>query len=288
MRLSEVPDQGHVTYDHTGKTAVVTGGSTGIGRGIALALARAGAIVIINYLDDRDGADGVAKHIENEGGRAVAVQADVSQPDAVKRLFSVAAEAGEGGVDFLINNASIEVNKYIWEMPDEDWRDVLSNSLDSSFFCSKYVLPYMIPRGGGKIINISSIHDTVPRARASGYCVSKAGLLMLTQVLSLELAQYNIQVNAVSPGAVVTKRTQRFSAEVRHQGLKNRVVEHNPYKRMGMVDEVVEPVLYFCSPHSQYTSGTTIYVDGSYRNNLCPGIEGDALPFLDALKSNDG
>jgi len=171
-------------------------------------------------------------------------------------------------------------------MEDDEWRDVVANSLDSAFYCSKYVLPYMIPTGAGKIINISSIHDTVPRARASSYCASKAGLLMLTQVLSIELAPYNIQVNAVSPGAVSTERTKRLAALGEQKGQRGRVRNANPYKRLGVVDEVVEPVLYLCSPFSTYTSGTTIYVDGAYRNNLCPGIPDDALPFLDGLKVN--
>ena len=282
MSVSEVSSPGHMTYDHTGKTAVVTGGSTGIGRAIGIALAKAGAFVVIDHLDDADGARRAVQEIADTGGRAVAIQADVSQPDQVRRLFSQAAV--NGGVDILVNNASIEVNKFIWEMADDEWRGVVTNSLDSAFYCSKYVLPYMIPQGGGKSINISSIHDTVPRSQASGYCASKAGLLMLTKVLSIELAPYNIQVNAASPGAVSTERTRYLAALAEHKGLGGRARNANPYKRLGVVDEVVEPVLYLCSPFSSYTSGTTLYVDGAYRNNLCPGVPGDALPFLDALK----
>lgn len=280
---SEVSSLDHRTYDHTGKTAVITGGSTGIGRAIGLALAKAGAVVVIDHLNDPTGADRTVEEIADAGGRALAVQADVSQPNQVRSLFAKAAEL-TGGIDILINNASIEVNKFIWEMEDDDWTSVMASSLDSGFYCSKYVLPYMIPQGAGKIVNISSIHDTVPRAKASGYCAAKSGLLMLTQVLSIELAAYNIQVNAVSPGAVVTERTRRFGALAENKGLGGRVRNANPYKRLGVVDEVVEPVLYLCSPFSNYTSGTTIYVDGAYRNNLCPGLPGDAFPFLDALK----
>ncbi len=285
MSDSEVPNLDHITYDHTGKTAVITGGSTGIGRAIGLAFAKAGAVVVIDHLGDSDRADSTIKEIESKGGRAIAVHADVSQPDQVRSLFSQAADL-TGGIDILINNASVEVNKFIWEMADDEWRGVMANSLDSAFYCSKYVLPYMIPQGGGKIINISSIHDSVPRAQASSYCASKAGLLMLTRVLSIELAPYNIQVNAVSPGAVLTERTRHFAALAKNKGLGGRVRNANPYKRLGVVEEVVEPVLYLCSPFSSYTSGTTLYVDGAYRNNLCPGVPGDALPFLDALKED--
>ena len=285
MSVSEAPNLDHITYDHTGKTAVVTGASTGIGRAIGLALAKAGAAVVIDYLDDTARAENVVKEIVEAGGRALAVQADVSRPDEVRRLFSRAGDL-TGGVDILVNNASVEVNQLIWEMDDDEWRGVIANSLDSAFYCSKYVLPYMIPRGGGKIINISSIHDSVPRAQASSYCVSKAGLLMLTRVLSIELAPYNIQVNAVSPGAVVTERTLHLAAVAKNKGLRGRVRNANPYKRLGVVDEVVEPVLYLCSPFSSYTSGTTLYVDGAYRNNLCPGLPGDALPFLDGLRED--
>ena len=273
----------HVAYDLSGKAAVVTGGSTGIGRAVGLALAAAGASVVIDHLGDHERAERTVREITNHGGSAIAVEADVSKPDAVKRLFAQAG-AAFGGVDILINNASTEVNKFVWEMADEEWRFVIANSLDSVFYCSKYVLPYMIPRGGGKIINISSIHDTVPRKKGGPYCASKAGLLMLTEVLSLELVPHNVQVNAVSPGVVLTERTDPTpdrSPEFLAQG--KLVHESNPYRRYGTVNEIVEPVLYFCSPNSNYTTGTTIYVDGAHRHNLMPIADGDARPFLKNL-----
>lgn len=274
----------HITYDHSGKTVVVTGGSTGIGRAIGAAFAKAGATVVVDHLNDHERAEAAVTSIRNAGGRAIAVEADVSQPDQVKHLFAEAAKE-TGAIDILINNASVEVNKYVWEMEDDEWQWVIRNSLDSVFYCSKYVLPYMIPQKAGKIINISSIHDTVPRIRASPYCVSKSGLLMLTKVLALELAPHNIQVNAVSPGVVKTERTTRVLRRTADQkALGQRVIDKNPLKRAGDVDEIVEPVLYLCSPFSGYTSGTTLYVDGAYRLSVSPFVEGDPEPFLEGLK----
>lgn len=275
-----------VTYDITGKTAVVTGGSTGIGRAVGIGLAKAGARVVIDHLDDQRRADEAVEEIARNGGEAIAIDADVSKPDRVRALFAEAADRF-GSVDILINNASLEVNKFIWEMGDDEWRFVLANSLDSAFYCSKYVLPYMIPQGGGKIINISSVHDTVPRKKGTPYCVSKAGLLMLTKVLSLELAPHNVQVNAVSPGVIRTERTDpSFSRSPEYIEMGKLVQEHIPYQRAGDVGDIVEPVLYLCSPNSLYTTGTTIYVDGAYRHNLCPIPDGDARPFLDSLKDD--
>ncbi|NNE34801.1 MAG: SDR family oxidoreductase, partial [Rhodothermales bacterium] len=235
---------------------------------------------------DQDRAYDAVTEIADNGGRAIAVEADVSQPKQVRRLFEITNDEF-GGVDILVNNASVEINKFIWNLGDDEWRHVLANSLDSVFFCSKYVLPYMIPRGGGKIVNISSIHDTVPRKMSTPYCVSKAGLLMFTETLALELAPYNVQVNAVSPGVILTERTHpNFSRGAEFLELNEQVLKINPTRRPGIVEEAVAPVLYLCSPHSGYTSGTTLYVDGAYRHNLVPMPEGDALPHLEALKGD--
>jgi len=273
----------HVTYDHSGKTAVVTGGTTGIGRAIAEALARAGASVVIDHLDDAARAEKTIAAIEAFGGKAFAVQADVSNPDEVKHLFAEASKP-TGAIDILINNASVEVNKFVWEMGDDEYRWVMANSLDSVFYCSKYVLPYMIPNRRGRIINISSIHDTVPRIMASPYCAAKAGLLMLTQVFALELAAFNIQVNAVSPGVVLTERTGHVWEQMEREKKGHPVIEANPFKRAGVVSEIVEPVLYLCSPFSSYPRRTTIYVDGAYRLRISPPREGDPYPHLESLK----
>jgi len=273
----------HVTYDHSGKTAVITGATTGIGRAIGLALGGAGATIVVDHLNDPSGAKATVEEIRDLGGNAIAVQADVSRPEQVKHLFAEASKSS-GSIDILINNASVEVNKYVWEMEDEEYRRVLANSLDSVFFCTKYVLPYMIPHKRGKIINISSIHDTVPRIMASPYCASKAGLLMLTKTFALELAPFNIQVNAVSPGVVMTERTGHVWEKNELNKVGHAVIEANPYKRAGVVGEIVEPVLYLCSPFSGYTNGTTLYVDGGYRLHVSPLREGDPYPFLEGLK----
>lgn len=273
------------TFDFRGKTALVTGGGRGIGRGISRALGAAGAFVFVNYLNDRESADSVAAEIVAGGGRAVAVQADVSEPAAVKAMFRKCADSRET-IDILVNNASLEFNRYIWDLKDSEWEASIKTTLSSPFYCSKYVLPYMVKSPNGKIVNISSIHDSVPRKAAAPYCAGKAGLLMLTEVMALELAPYNIQVNAVSPGLTLTDRTKGILGKDGEVDESNPVVAANPMHRAGSVDEVVTPVLYLCSDASSYTTGTTIYVDGGYRHNLCPEREESLYGFLDQLKED--
>ena len=268
---------------YSSKVVIVTGSSRGIGKAIALEFGRQGATVVVNYLNNKQAAESVVAKIEASGGVGIAYQADVSSPSDVKRLM---LDVGEkyGRIDILVNNASVEWCKYIWEISDEDWLSSVHGTLFSTFLTSKYVLPYMIPGKQGKIVNISSIHDTVPRKAASSYCSAKAGVLMLTKVLALELAPYNIQVNAVSPGLTLTDRTGGILSPDGSVDPQNSVVQATPTKRPATVEEVTQAVMYLCGPNTEYTTGTTIYVDGAYRHNLCPERPADgAEAYLEGL-----
>lgn len=245
------------------KVAIITGASRGIGRDIALAFVKEGAKVVVNYISNRGAAEETGIAIENLGGEVLLVQTDVSDASQVKKMFRSCIDK-YGGLDILVNNASWETNKYIWELSENDLDRVIDTSLKSAFLCSKQAVLLMRPKNSGKIINISSIHDSVPRKQASAYCAAKGGLLMLTKVMSLELAPYNIQVNAVSPGLIDTDRTAEFI-----RSNPEKISENIPAGRAGTGHEVAELVTYLASDRSNYTSGTTIYIDGAYIQNVC-------------------
>ena len=268
------------------RVAIVTGGARGIGKGICIALAKEGCYVFVNYLNNKNEADEVVDEITRAGGKAQSLQADVSKPEEVKVLMKEASKI-TGSIEILVNNASLEINHYIWDLKDDEWEKSLRTTLFAPFYSSKYVLPYMSKAKNGKIVNISSIHDVVPRKAAVSYCSGKAGMLMMTKVLALELAPYNIQVNAVSPGLTLTDRTASILKDDGSVDVDNEVVASNPMKRPALIEEIVEPVLYLCSSKANYTSGTTIYVDGGYQHNLCPEREENMFDFLEDLKLTD-
>ena len=245
------------------KVAAITGASRGIGREIALAFAKEGAKIVVNYHSNSEAALETKQAIEDIGGNAVSIQADVSNSSQVQNLFHK-CKAEFGNLDILVNNASWETANFLWELPEEIWDRTVASTLKSAFLCSKEAAHLMMPQKHGKIINISSIHDYVPRRTASAYCAAKAGLLMLTKVLALELASYNIQVNAVSPGLIDTDRTSDFIRKHSED-----ISEAIPAGRAGTGKEVAEMVLYLASDLSSYTSGTTIYIDGAYIQNVC-------------------
>lgn len=249
------------------KTALVTGGSRGIGRAIALAFAREGARVAINYVSNEEAAQQTKAKIGRECPPALLARADVTDARQVEGMFDVCLREF-GHLDILVNNASGEVRGPFWELTEEDWDYVIAVSLKSVFLCSKQAALCMMPRKKGKILNISSIHDSVPRAKASIYCAAKAGVLMLTKAYALELAPYGIQVNAISPGLIYTDRTMHYIEHGREDGLNN-IQTAIPARRPGTPDEVAEPAVYLVSDAAGYTTGTTIYVDGGYRQSTC-------------------
>jgi NAD(P)-dependent dehydrogenase (short-subunit alcohol dehydrogenase family) len=250
-----------------GKTALITGAGRGIGRAIALRFAQEGARVGVNYLSNRAAAQETADLIAEASGRAPVLQADVGDPGQVAAMFETCIEEF-GHLDILVNNASGEVRKPLWQTSPEEWDFVLNSTLRSVFLCSQQAALHMKSRGSGKILNISSIHDRTPRLNAAAYCAAKAGVLMLTRACALELAPWRIQVNAISPGLIETDRTRGYVKHGNRDGLSN-IQTAIPARRAGQPEEIAEPAVYLVSDAARYTTGTTIYVDGGYLQSTC-------------------
>jgi 3-oxoacyl-[acyl-carrier protein] reductase len=241
-----------------GKVALVTGAARGIGEAIALTLAREGADVVVTDVD-LEGAQRVAQEIEGLGRKAKAVQADVSQREAVQRLVSEAVSLF-GKVDILVNNAGIIRRGTFLEHEPQDWEKVLSVNLGGTFNCAKEVVPLMIKQGGGKIINISSVVGKMGDiASAPSYGTSKGAINTFTKSLARELAPYGINVNAVAPHAIETDMSREWSEEKRRQ-----IVEAIPLKRLGKPEEVAEVVAFLASDGAGFITGQILDVNGGY------------------------
>jgi glucose 1-dehydrogenase len=239
--------------------AIVTGGGRGIGTALARGLAREGAAVVVNYSRSAEAADAVVRDIVADGGKAVAVQADVSQLAQHDRLISASINHF-GALDILVNNAGIEIREPFLTTTEEQFDQTLSVNLKGVYFLSKKAARAMIRAGrGGRIINISSCHDTVPLALRSAYGVSKGGLAMLTKSLALELAEYKINVTAVAPGAILTDMNREGLSE---PGTLANLLNTIPLNRVGNIEDCVGAVVFLASPDAGYVTGATLYVDG--------------------------
>jgi glucose 1-dehydrogenase len=252
--------------DLSGKRALVTGANTGIGRAIVERLALAGAKVAINYLEQPEKTAELVKVLgkRHGSGTALAVQADISDPEAVENLFEQTCQ-GLGGLDILVNNAGIESLYAAIDLPIQEWDRILNTNLRGAFLCAQNAALVMRRQGmGGVIVNISSIHDTITRLGAVHYCVSKAGLTMLTKALALEWAEYGIRVVAVSPGAVETPERKAIIDSMWRELFAKWV----PMGRFGQTQEVANAVAFLASDLASYITGTTLVIDGGYANNL--------------------
>ena len=239
-----------------GKTAVVTGGSRGIGKSIALMLASRGANVVVNYTSSRESAESVVKEIETMGVSGMAVKADVSKAAEVENLVNEVLKA-YGSIDILVNNAGITRDNLIIRMSEQDFDDVINTNLKGAFICTKSVARVMIKQKSGKIINVSSVVGITGNAGQSNYAAAKAGIIGFTKSMAKELAKRGINVNAVAPGFIETDMTSKLPEKV-----KEEFVNNIPLMRTGKPEDVAKAVLFLASEYSDYITGQIINIDG--------------------------
>lgn len=243
-----------------GKVALVTGASSGIGRAIAIEMARQGASVVVNYIGKPDSAIEVVNTIEqtNGGSGAIAIQGDVSKQSDVIAMFSEAIK-NRGHIDVLVNNAGVEKEGPFLEKTEDEWDRVIDVNLKGAFLCTQVAAREMAKRQRGTIINISSVHEDLPFPGYAAYCASKGGLRMLCRNLALELAKYNINVVNVAPGAINTPINERtMSDPEKVLALKREI----PLGRVGEPSEVANLVCFLASDDASYITGTTVVIDG--------------------------
>jgi 3-oxoacyl-[acyl-carrier protein] reductase len=242
--------------DLSGRVAVVTGASRGIGRGIAELLAQRGAAVAIAYREREDAARNVLDGIVASGGRAWAAQCDVADQPSVTAFFD-AATAAVGAVDILVNNAGVTADAHVMMLDPARWHRVLRTNLDGAYYCTRAVIRGMLQRKRGRIINISSPSAVMPLPGQSNYAASKAGVEGFTRALSRDVAAKGVLVNAVSPGLVETEMLESMPEKVRESS-----VSAIPIGRAGTVREVAEVVAFLASDAASYITGQVIAVDG--------------------------
>jgi 3-oxoacyl-[acyl-carrier protein] reductase len=239
-----------------GKTALITGSARGIGRATALELARLGAQIVINYRGSEEAAREVQALIEGQGGKALAVGADVSQSAEVERLFARATETF-GAVDILINNAGLTRDNLLLRINEADWDAVLATNLKSSYLCAKAALRGMLRARWGRIVNVSSVVGIAGNAGQTNYAAAKAGMIALTKSLAQEVGSRGITVNAVAPGLVETEMTSNLPEAVR-----KRMLEHVALGRAGTPEDIAPVISFLCTPAASYITGQVIVVDG--------------------------
>ena len=247
-------------FDLTGKVAIVTGGSRGIGFGIAQALAGAGATIVVAATNPVQ-SDNAVQQLQSAGATAASVPTDVSDPDAAQRMVD-ATVSQFGRLDILVNNAGINIRKRPEEYTVEEWRQVLSVNLDGPFFCSRAAYPAMQAAGGGKIINIASLMSIFSNAKGAPYSAAKGGLVQLTKSLAIAWAKDGIQVNAILPGWITTDLTDGARKEL--AGLDEVVQMRTPEGRWGTPDDLGGAAVFFASAASDFVTGTTLLVDGGF------------------------
>jgi 3-oxoacyl-[acyl-carrier protein] reductase len=240
----------------TGKVAIVTGGSRGIGRAVSLRLARAGADVVVVFAGNREKAEAVVGEIQEMGRRSVAIQADVSQAEQVDAMVKQVIEAF-GRIDILVNNAGITRDNLLLRLKEEDWDAVLNTNLKGVFLCTKAVTRQMMKQRFGRIINISSVVGLIGNPGQANYVAAKAGVIGLTKTAARELASRGITVNAIAPGFIDTDMTAVLGEETRKQ-----MLGQIPLGRFGTAEDVAGAVAFLASDDAAYITGQTLNVDG--------------------------
>ena len=239
-----------------GRTALVTGGSRGIGRAVAIALADEGADVAINYVSSETAARDVAEHIKKMGRRAMLAQADVSDyPDTFRMAQDVIGEFGH--LDILVNNAGINSDKTFTKMDHASWRKVLGTNLDGVFNCTKVFVDQMLNQGYGRVVNMTSVIGQIGNFGQANYAASKAGVAAFTKSLAKELAGKGVTVNAVAPGFIETEMVAGIPDKV-----KERLLAQIPLHRFGTAEEVARAVVYIVSSDGDYITGAELSING--------------------------
>ena len=241
------------------KVAIVTGSSLGIGRAIAVALAGEGASVAINYRSHPEEGEEAVQEIERGGGKAISVQADVSEPDGVKGLIQQTVKE-YGRLDIMVNNAGIEQKFPFLDTPLEVWQRVISVNLTGVWLGCQEAARQMVSQGdGGRIINVSSVHEDLPMPTNSPYCAAKGGLRMLMRTIAVELAPHDITVNNIAPGAIETPINKNLDE---HPEQRQDLLSEIPLGRIGKPEDVANLAVYLASDASSYSTGSTFFVDG--------------------------
>lgn len=269
-RLPQVPYQAVLT----GQPALVTGANSGIGRAVALGLARAGADVVVNYVTQPEAAEAVVAEIQAMGRRAVAIRADVSQEADVERMFAEAI-AEFGTLHIVVSNAGLQRDAPYDQMTLEQWNTVIGVNLTGQFLCTRAATREFKRRGvvpgvsqaAGKIICMSSVHQQIPWAGHANYAASKGGVMLLMKSIAQELAPYLIRVNGIAPGAIRTPiNTAAWETPSAYADLMTLV----PYKRIGEPDDIAQAAVWLASDAADYVTGATLFVDGGM--TLYPGF----------------
>lgn len=242
--------------DLTGKVALVTGSSRGIGRAIAVALANAGADVAVNYVTNEEAAQETAEAVKQAGRCSTVIRADVADPAAASALVEHATQQ-LGEIDVLVNNAGILIDKPLSSMKDDEWQRVLDVCLTGAFNCTRAVATSMRKRRSGRIINISSVAGLMGDVARANYCAAKAGLIGLTKAVARELAGQSICVNAVAPGMIEGDMTEKLPP-ARREGMEKLI----PFRRFGKAEEVAALVTFLASDAAAYITGQVFCIDG--------------------------
>ncbi len=239
-----------------GKVALVTGASRGIGRAVAICLAKSGAKIAVNYAGNQAAAEEVKQIIEQNGGEAILVQADISNAESVDAMVATVMEAF-GRIDILVNNAGITRDTLLMRMKEADWNAVIQTNLTGVFYVTKAVSKIMMKQRYGKIVNMSSVVGLMGNAGQANYAAAKAGVIGFTKSMAKELAARNITVNAIAPGFIATDMTAVLSDKVK-EDLATKI----PMGRLGEADDIASAVLFLVSDSANYITGQTLNVDG--------------------------